>query len=242
MHATKATRRDVLSAFAALFAGTLLPTSRAHAQGTGVAAPFPVLVDNDKVRVYAVHATPGQSVLGAGLPAGTPRLAVFMSDAKVKLTQGGAVPKRANYKEGDMVWDAGHGISAENAGNGEASVYLVEPKGKIVAAAKHPDGAKGEPSSTDLGGKVLFENDSVRVIEHSARPRMGVCGEGMHTHPDHLTIVVRGGRIKITKPGAEPVIRDAPTGRVFWDPSGPHAIQNLGSRNTRSFLIEIKTA
>jgi hypothetical protein len=28
---------------------------------------------------------------------------------------------------------------------------------------------------------------------------------------------------------------------VFWDPSGPHAIQNLGSRSMRSFLIEMKT-
>ena len=71
---------------------------------------------------------------------------------------------------------------------------------------------------------------------------MGVCGEGMHTHLDHLTIGLAPGRIRIMKPGQDPVIVEAKAGDVFWDPSGPHAIQNLGSRDTRAFLIEIKTA
>ena len=35
---------------------------------------------------------------------------------------------------------------------------------------------------------------------------MGVCGEGMHTHPDHVTIVLVGGRAKIVKPDKEPMI------------------------------------
>jgi hypothetical protein len=43
------------------------------------------------------------------------------------------------------------------------------------------------------------------------------------------------------QPDKEPVIREVKAGAVFWDDSGPHAIQNLGSRSTRAFLIEIKT-
>lgn len=80
------------------------------------------------------------------------------------------------------------------------------------------------------------------MIEHASRPRVGVCGDGMHSHLDHLTIVLTDGRVKVTKPGKEPVIRESKAGTAFWGPSGPHAILNVGSRNMRGLLIEIKSA
>jgi len=48
------------------------------------------------------------------------------------------------------------------------------------------DPAKVMPKSY----RVAFENDRVRVLEFVGRPGMGVCGEGMHSHPAHLTIVL----------------------------------------------------
>jgi hypothetical protein len=219
-----------------LIAGVRTP---AMAQGAAAGAPGPVLVENDRVRVYGVVAKPGQSVLGTRAPGDPARLAVFMRDGKVKLSRGGEGPKVVAYKLGDMVWDTGDMTLAENVDGKELSVYLVEPKGKPVTGSANPH---WKPTKPEVGGKILYENDYVRVIEHASRPRMGVCGEGMHSHLDHLTIGLTDGRIKITKPGKEPMIKEAKAGDVFWDPSGPHAILNVGSRNTRALLIEIKTA
>ena len=234
MKSTNIARRNVLGALAAcgLIAGVRAP---AMAQGAAGGAPGPVLVENDRVRVYGVVAKPGQKVLGGSDH--PPRLAVFMADGKVKFS--GAAPKVVSQKLGDLVWDAGDVVLAENTGAKDVSVYLVEPKGKPVPGGVNPN---WKPTAPAVGGKVLYENEYVRVIEHAARPRMGVCGEGMHSHLDHLTIGLADGRIRVTKPDKQPVIVEAKAGDVFWDPSGPHAIQNVGSRNTRAFLIEIKTA
>jgi hypothetical protein len=233
MKTTNIARRNVLGALAAcgLIAGVRAP-AMAHDVLAGAAGP--VLVENDRVRVYGVVAMPGQKVLsGSEHP---PRLVVFMAEGKVKFF--GAAPRVVSQKVGDLVWDAGDVAVAENIGARNVAVYLVEPKGKPAAGGSNPNWKSTTPAA---GGKIVYENEYVRVIEHASRPRMGVCGEGMHSHLDHLTISLTDGRLKITKPDKEPMILDAKAGDVIWDPSGPHAIQNLGSRNTRAFLIEIKT-
>ena len=52
------------------------------------------------------------------------------------------------------------------------------------------DAAKMNPRSY----KVLFENSRVRVLEYLGKPGLGVCGQGRHYHPEHLTIAARNGR------------------------------------------------
>jgi hypothetical protein len=211
---------------------------RALAQATAAGGPGPLLMENDRVRVYGVVVKPGQSVFGAQSGKQPPRLAVFMQDGKVNLARNGEAAKVAAYKIGDFVWDAGDVTLADNAGSKDISMYLVEPKGRPVAGEANPN---WKPTSPQVGGRIVYENDYLRVIEHAARPRMGVCGEGMHTHIDHLTIGLTSSRVRIMKPDHEPVIVETRAGDVFWDPSGPHAIQNVGSRSARAFLIEIKT-
>ena len=97
-------------------------------------------------------------------------------------------------------------------------------------------------SADTLGGKVILENEKVRVIAHHARPRMGVCGTGLHSHPPHLTVVLTDTRAKVTLSGKEPFIAENKAGDVFWDPGGPHAVENLGSRDSKVYLVEIKGA
>ena len=238
MKPTNITRRHATGALVACALMTGL-RARALAQATATGSPGPVLLENDRVRVYRVDAKPGQAVFGARSADQRPRLAVFMQDGKVTVARNDAAPKVAAYKVGDFVWDAGDVTLADNADSKEMLVYLVEPKGKPTAGKANPN---WQPTSPQVGGRIVFENDYVRVIEHASRPRMGVCGEGMHAHFDHLTIGLTPGRVRIMKPDQEPMIREAKAGDVFWDPSGPHAIQNLGSRNMRSYLVEIKTA
>ena len=98
-----------------------------------------------------------------------------------------------------------------------------------------------DAKSTDLlGGKIVFENDKVRVISHLGRPRMGACGIGMHSHPPHLTIALTDTRAKVTLLGKEPFIAETKAGEAFWDPGGPHIVENIGSRDSKLYLVELK--
>lgn len=90
------------------------------------------------------------------------------------------------------------------------------------------------------GGNIVFENDKVRVISHLGRPRMGVCGTGLHSHPPHLTIMLTDVKAKVTKPGKDPFIAENKAGDVFWDAGGPHVVENMGSRDSRIYLVELK--
>jgi hypothetical protein len=96
--------------------------------------------------------------------------------------------------------------------------------------------------AADAGGRIVFENDKLRVIEHLSRPRLGVCGTGMHTHPPHLVICLTDVKAKVTLPGKEPFIAENKEGDVFWDPGGPHVVENVGARNAKSYLVELKGA
>jgi hypothetical protein len=90
------------------------------------------------------------------------------------------------------------------------------------------------------GGKVVFENEKVRVIAHLGRPRMGVCGTGLHSHPPHLTIALTDVKARVTLPGKDPFVDEQKAGAAFWDPGGAHVVENLGSRDSKVYLVELK--
>jgi hypothetical protein len=108
-----------------------------------------------------------------------------------------------------------------------------------VAAADCELAAARDTADT-AGGKVVFENDKLRVISHSGRPRAGVCGTGLHSHPPHLTLALTDVKAKVTLPGKEPFIDEQKAGAAFWDPGGPHVVENLGARDSKVYLIELK--
>lgn len=104
--------------------------------------------------------------------------------------------------------------------------------GFAVAQAAKPD--------EQAGGKIVFENDKVRVISHLGRPRMGVCGTGLHAHPPHLTIALTDVKAKVTLPGKDPFVAENKAGDAFWDIGGSHVVENMGSRDSRIYLVELK--
>ena len=110
-----------------------------------------------------------------------------------------------------------------------------------VSAAESGFAVAQDAKSVDLaGGKIVFENDKVRVISHLGRPRMGVCGTGLHSHPPHLTIALTDVKAKVTLPGKEPFIAENKAGDTFWDAGGSHVVENMGSRDSRIYLVELK--
>jgi hypothetical protein len=89
--------------------------------------------------------------------------------------------------------------------------------------------------------RVVFENDQVRVIEYVSRPGLGICGQGVHSHPDHLTVLLTDAKAKVTLPDGKTMFGQNKAGDVFWDPASTHTVENVGGSGTRAYLVEMKT-
>ena len=91
--------------------------------------------------------------------------------------------------------------------------------------------------------RVAFENDKLRVLDYTGRPGMGVCGDGMHSHPPHLTVNLSNGKVRMKSPdGKVEVHSDIPVGAVFWSNGETHEVENIGGTNVRILIIELKGA
>jgi hypothetical protein len=89
--------------------------------------------------------------------------------------------------------------------------------------------------------RVAFENDKLRVLDFTGRPGMGICGEGMHSHPARLTVVLSDWKGRATTPGGTVRDRERKLGDVFWSEAVTHKVENIGKSSTRSLIIELKT-
>ena len=91
--------------------------------------------------------------------------------------------------------------------------------------------------------RVAFENDKLRVLEYNGRPGMGVCGDGMHSHPAHLTILLSTGKVRVKTPDGKVEVQNNPTvGTTFWSEAVTHEVENVSGSNIRVLLIELKGA
>ena len=100
--------------------------------------------------------------------------------------------------------------------------------------------AQDAPTTAPRSYRVVLENDRVRVLEHKSRPGFGVCGEGMHSHPDHVTVSLTGAKLKVTTPDGKATFKDIPAGAVFFAPAETHSAEIIGGLGTRSYIIELK--
>jgi hypothetical protein len=105
-----------------------------------------------------------------------------------------------------------------------------------LPAARAQDAAKVMPGSY----RVAFENDRVRVLEFVGRPGMGICGEGMHSHPAHLTIVMSDWQGVTSTPGTAGQRVRRKFGDVFWSEAETHKVENTGKANARVLIVELK--
>jgi len=90
--------------------------------------------------------------------------------------------------------------------------------------------------------RVVLENDKLRVLEYNSRPGVGVCGNGMHSHPPHLTVVLSNAKVRIKTSDGKVTVRDnIPLGEVFWSEAETHEVENISGRNIRSLIVELKS-
>ena len=88
--------------------------------------------------------------------------------------------------------------------------------------------------------RVALENEQVRVLDFVGRPGMGVCGEGMHSHPAHLTIVMSDWKGVATAPDNSKTPKDKKAGDVFWSEAETHKVENTGKTVSRVMIVELK--
>ena len=88
--------------------------------------------------------------------------------------------------------------------------------------------------------RVVVDNERVRVLEFRSGPGLGVCGQGMHYHPDRVTVALTEAKVRVTDTSGQSVVRDIPAGHVFFSRAETHAVENVGGAGTRVYMIELK--
>jgi len=100
--------------------------------------------------------------------------------------------------------------------------------------------AQDAPMVDPRSYRVVLENDRVRVLEYKSRPGLGVCGQGMHYHPAHLTVSLTGAKLKETTSDGKVSFPEVPPGAVFFSEAQTHSAEIIGGAGTRSYIIELK--
>jgi quercetin dioxygenase-like cupin family protein len=84
---------------------------------------------------------------------------------------------------------------------------------------------------------VRLENDRVRVLEWRLEPGGK---DPMHSHPDGVLIVLADSTLRgTTSDGTSHTFASA-NGEVKWGPAVRHSIENVGSTEAHSLLVELK--
>lgn len=88
--------------------------------------------------------------------------------------------------------------------------------------------------------RIAFENEHVRVLDFTARTGLGICGDGMHSHPPGLTIAMTDRQGIASTPNTAPKPRQRKADDVLWRKAVTHKVENAGKRNSRVLIVELK--
>ena len=85
--------------------------------------------------------------------------------------------------------------------------------------------------------KVVFENDSVRVL----RIMYGAHEKSvMHEHPNAVAVLLTDANNRFTLPDGKTIDDKAKAGEVRWAPAGKHLPENLADKAFEVILVELK--
>lgn len=84
---------------------------------------------------------------------------------------------------------------------------------------------------------ILVENERVRVLRAHIP-----AGEKapMHSHPDHVVYVLKGGKAQLTYPSGRVDVMDLKTGGAVFMDAQSHEIVNVGETDLEMVVIELK--
>jgi hypothetical protein len=90
--------------------------------------------------------------------------------------------------------------------------------------------------------RIAFENDKVRVLEYYSKPGVGLCGQGRHFHPAHLTVALTDAKAKVRLDDGRVIVAENKAGDMFWAPAETHTVENIGKSDVRAYIVETKDA
>lgn len=89
--------------------------------------------------------------------------------------------------------------------------------------------------------KVIIDNDKMKVVEFVSLPHGDVCGEGVHHHEPHLTVVESDAKVKLTPENGESQELEVKSGTSIWfGDAETHSVTNIGDKPTKMLLVYLK--
>lgn len=82
-----------------------------------------------------------------------------------------------------------------------------------------------------------LDNDRVQVFEDHSKPGEK---EPMHSHRANVVYVIQGGKVRFTLPDGRTQEREFKAGEVIWREATTHAVENIGTTEIRSLIVELK--
>ena len=120
------TRRDVLMMLAAL---GVAPESLAQDAARSDPRSFRVVLENERVRVLEYKSGPGLGPCGQGMHYHPDRVAVLLTDAKVRLTDAQGKSVIREFPAGHVFFAPAETHSTENVGGSGTRIQIIELKG-----------------------------------------------------------------------------------------------------------------
>lgn len=84
--------------------------------------------------------------------------------------------------------------------------------------------------------KVLWENESVRVLEYRDQPGSKTA---LHEHPDSVMVTLSAFQRRLSV-GNRVIETALPAGQAVWLPAQSHVGENIGDSETHTIFVELK--
>jgi hypothetical protein len=89
-------------------------------------------------------------------------------------------------------------------------------------------------------GKVVLDNQNVKVTLFEGHPGKDLCGIGKHSHGAHLTVLLTESTVTVTQADGKVVTQKASVGTTFWSEAETHMVINSGKEIVKAQIIEYK--
>lgn len=192
---------------------------------------YSVKLENEYVRVLELVLPPG----GKDMMHSHPKSFIYhITGGKVRVNSPDGSARSVDLIAGRMFWQEGVTHSIENVGDSTIKLVGFEIRRQAGEGwqVEH-DPAKVAPETN----KVIFENDSVRVVETITNPGGG--GE-LHSHVSMAVYCVSPVKLEITAEDGTSRIVDLPAGATIWSPPVTHHVKNIGENTSHLLHVEIK--
>ena len=80
----------------------------------------------------------------------------------------------------------------------------------------------------------------MKVIEYLSTPGKDICGKGLHSYAQHLSIMLTDAKARLIMNDGKTKDFDFKAGTVFWSEAETHMAVNNGSKPAKVYLVELK--